>query len=102
MNPRTSDAPINTDDLLSCPCHGTVECPDRVTVAVPADQLADLADLLTTVDEFLRCGTGVADRLADFYAGRGDRHPGFAASNLIDQVSFTAAALHRHREGDRP
>ncbi|MQA06855.1 MAG: hypothetical protein GEV07_30570 [Streptosporangiales bacterium] len=50
---------------------------------------ARLAALLTDVDEFLRCGNGVAERLADFYATRGDPHPRFAAATLIDAVSFT-------------
>jgi hypothetical protein len=101
MTSLTNDTPIGTDDLLTRPCHDTSGCPDRVTVAIPAAQLTDLAELLVALDEFLRCGNGAADRLADFYAHRGDPHPGFSANNLIDAVSFTATALQRHVTHDR-
>jgi hypothetical protein len=87
--------PIDTDDLPACPCHDTVDCPDRATVAIAASQLLELADLLAVIDEFLRCGNGAASRLVDFCARRGERHPGFSANNLIDAVSFTAAGLQQ-------
>lgn len=81
----------------ACPCHDVLDCPDKATVTLPATELAEAADLLTVVDEFLRCGDGAAEKLACFYAHRGEAHPRFTANNLIDQVSFTAAALRRHR-----
>ncbi len=59
--------------------------------------LADLADTLTGVDEFLRSPAGHA-ALRDFYAARGGIAAGFEAGNLIDAVSFTALWL-RGRTG---
>ena len=103
--------PINLPDELIdadvfCGCHGAWPCPEPVSVNLPAAELAELADLLAVVDEFLRSRSVVADLLADFYDRRGQTHPGFVANNLIDQVSFTAAALHRrvreHAAGTGP
>ncbi len=54
--------------------------------------LADLADTLGEVDEFLRTPAGHA-ALQDFYAARGSIAAGFEAGNLIDAVSFTALWL---------
>lgn len=51
-----------------------------------------LGEVLSDVDEFLRCGD-VAERLAAFYAHRGHPHPRSAANNLIDGVGFTALLL---------
>lgn len=99
MNPRTTDTAVDALDQLPCPCHGVTDCPELTTIAIPAAQLADIAELLGVVDEFLRCRNGTADRLADFYARHGEPHPAFVANNLIDQVSFTAAALRRHGDG---
>lgn len=74
-----------------CPCHDMIDCPDQATVAITVVELARLGELLSDVDEFLRGGNGVAERLAAFYAtDRGHRHPRFAAANLIDAVGFAA------------
>lgn len=62
----------------------------RNTTAVRAASLAELAELLTGLDEFLRSGTAATSALTEFLASRGHAHPGFAAGNLIDEVSFTA------------
>ncbi len=54
--------------------------------------LADLADTLAEVDEFLRTPAGIA-ALEDFYQARGSLPARFHAGNLIDAVSFTALGL---------
>ena len=54
--------------------------------------LADLAETLTEVDEFLRSPAGHA-ALKGFYAARGSIAAGFEAGNLIDAVGFTALWL---------
>ena len=53
---------------------------------------ADLADMLTEVDQFLRSAAGHA-ALEEYYAARGSIGPGFDAGNLVDWVSFTALWL---------
>ena len=58
-----------------------------------------MLELLSEVDEFLRCGNGVEHLLAAYYAAHGDRYPYHSACNLIDAVSFTAVDLHHI---DRP
>jgi hypothetical protein len=68
-------------------------------ITLPALTLITLADLLTELDEFLRSGGTVATNLADFLARNGHTHPGFAACNLIDHVSFTAADLRKLTHG---
>lgn len=81
----------------SCPCHDALDCPDPVSVALDADTLAELSELCGTLDEFLRCGNGAAELLADFYATHHrDAFPRYAANLLIDQVGFTAASLRHH------
>ena len=57
--------------------------------------MTDLADLLTVLDEFLRSSQEVTTLLERFLTARGERHPGYRASLLIDWASFTAA---RHRQ----
>jgi hypothetical protein len=53
-----------------------------------------LAELLTVLDEFLRCQElPIAELLAKFIESRGSAHPVFHANNLIDQLSFTAATF---------
>lgn len=95
MNPiNLADELIDAD--VFCGCHDAWPCPEPASMSIPAAELAELADLLAVVDEFLRSRSGVAELLADFYTHRGQRNPGFVANNFIDQVSFTAAALHRH------
>ena len=79
------------DEQAACPCHDAADCPDQATVAISARELAHLRELLTDIDEFLRCGNGVVELLNDFYAvHRGHRHPRLAAHTLIDLVSFAA------------
>lgn len=58
-----------------------------------------LTELLTELDEFLRSGPLIADDLASFLASQGHTHPRFAANNLIDDVSFTAAHLRAITSG---
>jgi hypothetical protein len=66
-----------------------------------APQLADLARMLTDVDEFLRTPGGHA-ALEEHYAARGSIGPGYDASLLIDDVSFTTLWLrNRARPQDR-
>jgi hypothetical protein len=82
---------IEAEEQATCPCHDVVDCPDQATVAISARELAHLRELPADIDEFLRCGNGVVDLLADFYAvHRGHRHPRLATSTLIDLVSFAA------------
>lgn len=92
-----------------CPCHDALDCPDQATVAITVVELARLGELLSDLDAFLRCGNGVAERLAAFYAtDRAHPHPRFAATNLIDAVGFAATGAARlltdaghHKEGDQ-
>jgi hypothetical protein len=65
----------------------------RDTIAVRAASLAELAELLTGLDEFLRSGSAATTALTEHLASRSHAHPGFAACNLIDDVSFTALWL---------
>jgi hypothetical protein len=62
---------------------------------LPGEATLDLAELLVSVDEFLRRSPPVAAELELFLARQGHRNPGFAASNFIEDVSFTALWL-RH------
>ncbi len=66
--------------------------PGRRTAALTltAAEAADLAGLLTTLDEFLRSSPDITAGLAVFLENRGSRFPGFDACNLIDELSFTA------------
>jgi hypothetical protein len=92
------------------PCHDVVDCPDQATVTINAAGLARFTELLTDIDEFLRCGNGAAELLTDFYAAhRGHPHPRLAAATLIDLVCFTVPGLRRevtsvaagnHHQGD--
>ena len=58
-----------------------------------------LAELLTQLDEFLRSSPTIAADLADFLAARHRASPEFAASNIIDDVSFAAAHLRAITNG---
>jgi hypothetical protein len=62
-------------------------------IRLPAAQAADLAALLTTLDEFIRSSPRVTVELRRFLAGRGSRFPGHDASLLTDTLSFTALAF---------
>ena len=65
------------------------------TFAFPAGSLSHLADLLGELDAFLRSGHPVTGQLTEFMRHRGHPHPGFAACNLIDDLSFTAFSYRR-------
>jgi hypothetical protein len=67
--------------------------------ATPPEQPDNqLAELLCQLDEFLRSPRpAVTSALLDFMKERGHPHPGFAACNLIDDLSFTAYR-YRHPE----
>lgn len=56
--------------------------------------MAELARLLTAVDEFLRA-SHMSARLAAFLSALGHPNPGYAARLLIDDVSFTALRLRQ-------
>jgi regulator of replication initiation timing len=65
--------------------------PDRrggADLILPAKQAADLTRMLATIDKFLR--SDYADEaLTAFLASQGTQNPGYHASILIDDVSFT-------------
>ena len=75
--------------------------PGRRTAALTltAAEAADLAGLLTTLDEFLRSSPDVAAELAVLLRNRGSRFPGFEAGNLIDELSFTALGYRSRLAG---
>lgn len=55
-------------------------------------QPQNLTELLTVLDEFVRCRElPIAELLEKFLELRGSTHPAFHANNLIDHLSFTAA-----------
>jgi hypothetical protein len=64
------------------------------TIIIPARHLAELASLLTRLDEFLRSGDPATSALTSYLASRGETHPGFAACNLIDEVSSACGLRH--------
>jgi hypothetical protein len=68
---------------------------EPATVALPAGSLSHLADLLGELDAFLRSGHPVGGQLTEFMRRRGHPHPGLAACNLIDDLSFTASGYRR-------
>ena len=65
----------------------------RLRITLPASAVLDLAGVFTEVDEFLRGTPAVAAELERFLERRGERYPGFAVGNFIDEVSFTALWL---------
>jgi hypothetical protein len=67
------------------------------------NQPQNLAELLTVLDEFLRCQElSIAELLAKFLESRGSLHPAFHSNNLIDHLSFTATTIHtKHAEKPR-
>ncbi len=67
----------------------------KLTVTMTAASAAELTALLTTLDEFVRSNPRIAAELAAFLASRGSRFPEFEASNLIDELSFTALGLRK-------
>ncbi len=74
---------------------GLEESAEQETFAVPADSLSHIADLLGELDAFLRSGHPVGHQLTEFMRRRGHPHPGLAACNLIDDLSFTAFSYRR-------
>jgi hypothetical protein len=69
-----------------------------MTARISRKQLADLADMLTEVDQFLRSPAGHA-ALREYYAARGSTGPGCEAGVLIDWVSFTEFLLRARLAG---
>ena len=65
------------------------------TFALPVSSLSHIAELLGELDTFLRSGHPVSDQLTEFMRRRGHPHPGLAACNLIDDLSFTAFSYRR-------
>lgn len=61
-----------------------------------------LAQLVGTLDEFIRSGHGVDRLLADFFARRGTPQPGVKAYELMDHLCFTADRLRRAVSEDGP
>jgi hypothetical protein len=86
-------------------CHNRLDCSEEAEVEIDTAQLARVAELLDLLDGFLRSGTGVADRLADYLhppdvTARNRRTgPGNDTNLVIDLVSFTAHALRVHGQG---
>ncbi len=66
-----------------------------------AEDLARIAELLASIDVFLR-SRAVPDVLAQHLRDIGSDHPGYDAALLIDQISFTAHALRAHRRSAAP
>jgi hypothetical protein len=96
---QDSATTARADQQPACLCHDMLDCPDQATVAINANQLARIAELLVLLDGFLRSDNGIADRLADhLHLARGHHphHSGYDANLLIDQVSFTAHNLATH------
>jgi hypothetical protein len=102
--------PVPADSLQPFPelgrqCHDRLDCFEEATVEIDATQLARVAELLALLDGFLRSGTGVADRLADYLHTTGRDRPqpqdgaGYDTNLVIDLVSFTAHALRVHGQG---
>ena len=61
-------------------------------ITLPISQAAELATLLTTIEEFLR-SAHADDALAAVLASRGTPLPGHHASILTDERSFTALSF---------
>jgi hypothetical protein len=70
-------------------CQGACPIEDHA-----AGSPAELARLLTIIDEFLR-SPHMPARLAAFLTATGHQHPGYDACLLIDDVSFTALRLRQ-------
>ena len=75
----------------------------QTITTINTTQLADIAELLDILDEFLRHADDIADRLADYLNTTGHDQPqlpdgaSYNANLLIDQLSFTAHSLRTHR-----
>ena len=95
-----TDHPAATTHIDAPPqdgcCHLKAEGPDdaQATIAITLTEVADLAELLDEIDQFLRLGHHSIDALTDFYrTHHDDNHPRFVALCLLDSVSFTALSL---------
>jgi hypothetical protein len=64
-------------------------------IVLPIPQAAELTALLATLDEFIRSSPRIAAELAAFLASHGARFPEFDASNMIDELSFTALGFRQ-------
>ena len=65
---------------------------------VSVDELAQISELMTTIDVFLRSHP-IPDLLTKHLRDMGSDHPGYDTALLIDQISFTAHALRPYRGG---
>ena len=78
-----------------------LDCPENDTTPINTHQLANIAELLTLLDGFLRHTDIIADHLAHYlHATRRNQPPNRArydANLLIDQISFTAHSLRAHQ-----
>lgn len=100
-------APV--DEQGRCLCHDALACPDDATVTIKAGKLAEIADVLDTLDAFLRSGDEVTGLLVEHLAaaqapGAGERDidPDYLrqltrvqVNFLIDRVGLLAAQAHR-------
>ena len=71
----------------------------RAAPTISTDELVRIAELLATIDGFLRSHP-VPELLARYVHDVGSDHPGYDAALLIDQISFTAHALRAYRPTD--
>lgn len=84
------------DGIEYCRCQCDCPEPAEATITLTTTQVANLVELLEEIDEFLRIGEHSIDALTEFYRTRHhDNHPRFAASCLIDAISFTALGPRR-------
>src|SRR6266403_2259393 len=106
MNPTTLNAklPKHRGDVMNTqPAQPISHNSQQATTPINTAQLADIAELLDILDEFLRHADDIADRLADYLhtTGRDQPQPpdgtSYSANLLIDQVSFNAHSLRVHR-----
>lgn len=105
--PAPADSPADNiadniagdDARISCPPEATDSDQAAATIAMTPRQIADLAELLDELDQFLRMSGHAIDALAEFYRTyHDDHHPRFAALCLLDSVSFTALRLRRQAQ----
>ncbi len=71
----------------------------KAAITLTAAEVASLAALLTTIDEFLRSSPDVTAGPAGFLRARGARFPRFEACNLVDELSFTALGYRSRLAG---
>jgi hypothetical protein len=106
MNPPASTPDTNTDpgDSMKYSTRQPISNNgQQPTTPINTNQLADIAELLDILDEFLRHADDITDRLTDYLHTTGRDRPqppdraNYNANLLIDQLSFTAHSLRAHR-----